>query len=96
MLEYPEELNEDEVIVPDEEELAAAAIGTRSIEEILGIKTDPEDDQDDDQEQDSNYFGRRSEEDVDHHDETESENPDLQQEVFSEDEDTAEDEELTG
>lgn len=96
VLEYPEELNEDEVIVPDEEELAAAAIGTRSIEEILGIKTDPEDDQDDDQEQDSNYFGRRSEEDVDHHDETESENPDLQQEVFSEDEDTAEDEELTG
>jgi stalled ribosome rescue protein Dom34 len=28
------------VVVADEEELAAAAIGTRSIDEILGIKAD--------------------------------------------------------
>ena len=39
VLEFPTVLEaEDEVVVADEEELAAAAIGTRSIDEILGIK----------------------------------------------------------
>ncbi len=38
--------DDNEVIVADEEELAAAAIGTRSIDEILGIKKEPEEDQD--------------------------------------------------
>ncbi len=38
VLEFPEEAQEDEVVVADEEELAAAAIGTRSIDEILGIQ----------------------------------------------------------
>ncbi len=47
VLEFPSSAEEDdEVIVADEEELAAAAIGTRSIDEILGIKKEPEDDQD--------------------------------------------------
>lgn len=46
VLEFPTGIeNDDEEIVADEEELAAAAIGTRSIDEILGIKPEPEDDQ---------------------------------------------------
>ncbi|MGA1741546.1 MAG: SMC-Scp complex subunit ScpB [Pseudohongiellaceae bacterium] len=41
VLEFPTVLEEeDHVVVADEEELAAAAIGTRSIDEILGIKAD--------------------------------------------------------
>lgn len=47
VLEFPSSAeDDDEVIVADEEELAAAAIGTRSIDEILGIKKEPEVDQD--------------------------------------------------
>jgi segregation and condensation protein B len=47
VLEFPVMAEQDdEVIVADEEELAAAAIGTRSIDEILGIKKEPEEDQD--------------------------------------------------
>lgn len=37
VIEFPTYVDEDEVVVPDEEELAAAAIGTRSMDEILGI-----------------------------------------------------------
>jgi segregation and condensation protein B len=39
VIEFPSELEDDEVIVPDAEELAAAAIGTRSMDEILGIES---------------------------------------------------------
>ncbi len=48
VLEFPSAAaDDDEVIVADEEELAAAAIGTRSIDEILGIKQEPENDEED-------------------------------------------------
>ena len=44
VLEFPTVIeDEDEVVVADEEELAAAAIGTRSIDEILGIKAEESD-----------------------------------------------------
>ncbi|MBN4075716.1 MAG: SMC-Scp complex subunit ScpB [SAR86 cluster bacterium] len=43
VIEFPSTVEDDEVAVADEEELAAAAIGTRSIDEILGIKQEPED-----------------------------------------------------
>jgi segregation and condensation protein B len=46
VLEFPSGVEDDDEIVADEEELAAAAIGTRSIDEILGIKQEPEDDLD--------------------------------------------------
>ncbi len=49
VIEFPSELEDDEVIVPDEEELAAAAIGTRSMDEILGIESVESDDEDHDE-----------------------------------------------
>ena len=46
VLEFPSAVeDDDEVVVADDEELAAAAIGTRSIDEILGIKQEPEEDE---------------------------------------------------
>ncbi|MAM70710.1 MAG: SMC-Scp complex subunit ScpB [Gammaproteobacteria bacterium] len=51
VIEFPGETEVDEVHVPDEEELAAAAIGTRSMDEILGIE--PEETADDGDEQEN-------------------------------------------
>lgn len=47
VIEFPGYVDEDEVVVPDEEELAAAAIGTRSMDEILGIQPAEENDLED-------------------------------------------------
>ncbi len=47
VIEFPSYVDEEEVVVPDEEELAAAAIGTRSMDEILGIQPAEEYDEDD-------------------------------------------------
>jgi len=52
VIEFPSELEGDEVIVPDEEELAAAAIGTRSMDEILGIESVEYEDEDEDEDED--------------------------------------------
>ena len=46
VLEFPSGVEgHDEVVVADDEELAAAAIGTRSIDEILGIKQEAEEEE---------------------------------------------------
>ena len=46
VLEFPSGVEgDDEVVVADDEELAAAAIGTRSIDEILGIKQEAEEEE---------------------------------------------------
>lgn len=81
VLEFPSELEEDEVIVPDEEELAAAAIGTRSIDEILGIKREAGESGDDiDQEN-----GEESDEECDEENDIDS-NDESDDETLDEDE----------
>jgi segregation and condensation protein B len=53
VLEFPTVIeDEDEVVVADEEELAAAAIGTRSIDEILGIKPEESEETEDEEGED--------------------------------------------
>lgn len=60
VLEFPTVLeDEDEVIVADEEELAAAAIGTRSIDEILGIKSEENEDNETEEGQDEMFEGSK-------------------------------------
>lgn len=99
VLEYPEGLEDDEVIVPDEEELAAAAIGTRSIDEILGIQKVAEDDLDETDEGDD-VEDEKVEGDDEGELDVESNTDDMGSSIDQEDEfDTDEDEddeELTG
>ncbi|MDG2091122.1 MAG: SMC-Scp complex subunit ScpB [Gammaproteobacteria bacterium] len=51
VIEFPSALEDEEGVVADDEELAAAAIGTRSIDEILGIKQEAEEDEDESEEE---------------------------------------------
>tara|TARA_R110000824_G_scaffold52692_4_gene146243 strand:+ start:175533 stop:176384 length:852 start_codon:yes stop_codon:yes gene_type:complete len=90
VLEYPEGLEDDEVIVPDEEELAAAAIGTRSIDEILGIQAGPDEDLDEDDEYEV--------EEVESESESETDDTDAKLELDDDidEADHEDDEELTG
>lgn len=46
VIDYPDDLDDDEIEIMDEDEAAAAAIGTRPLNEILGIVEEDENDQD--------------------------------------------------
>ncbi len=65
----------DDMVVADEEELVAAAIGTRSIDEILGIKQETKDDQDELIEESDEIESDEESAEVEEAEEDESEEP---------------------
>ena len=98
VLEFPSAAeDDDEVIVADEEELAAAAIGTRSIDEILGIKQQPENDEEDQDELfEDSEASAESVESEETGSKTEEESTEVEEAAENIDEQDSEDEESRG